>query len=311
MSDHSPHLEYFNVAANEAMGLEAHQMAYWRWSSTEAKRLVVCVHGLTRQGRDFDVLAKAIVQAYAQRGESVCVICPDVVGRGHSQWLKNPMHYLPVTYAWGLKSLIDSLCGQHAFGSVDWVGTSMGGIIGMLVCGVQGLQTKEPISRLVLNDVGPVVSWTFIKYLKTYLGKGDAFESLDKGVEALRLIASGFGPHTSEEWFALSQPMFKQNDAGQWIFHYDPQIAAPFVQITEESSLAAEHAMWQVYDQIGAQVLLIKGELSELMSDQDALHMSDRGPRAKVFTVNGVGHAPTLMHEEQIKILLDFLIHCG
>ncbi len=308
MTLQEPQLCSFTVQAVEATQLESHRIAYWRWGSLQASKIIICVHGLTRQGRDFDVLARTLLGSYKEMGEEVLILCPDVVGRGKSDWLTQPAHYQPPTYAYGLKSLLDELSNQNGCKSIDWVGTSMGGIIGMLMCGVDALKPQVPIRRLVLNDVGPVVRWEFIERLKSYVGKGSTYLSLEEGVEALRQIFKGFGPHSKEEWTQLSLPMLKEIEGSRWVLHYDNQIVVPIELMTREGSIAAEKTMWSIYDQINCETLLIKGEESELMSSENAQEMCSRGPKPLLYTVPGVGHAPTLIHDDQLKMLNNFLV---
>jgi len=300
---------HFQVTASEQLKLESHRLAYYQWGDPLSKHLIVCVHGLTRLGRDFDVLAQCLLEAYEQQGRSVQVICPDVVGRGKSDWLSNAMSYQLPTYAYGLKGLLDHLIDSYNAQQIDWVGTSMGGLIGMLICGVDAFKPKVPVRRLVLNDVGPVVQWGFIERLKTYLGQGERFGSAEQGVQKLAEIFKTFGPHTPEQWKALSLPLLRQEGEGRWTFHYDTKIAEPVQQMTLESSKAAEQVMWSIYDQISCEVLLIRGANSDLLTPHDAEQMCSRGPRPKLYSVQGVGHAPTLVQEDQLKVVKEFLLH--
>lgn len=312
MTNHSPIGLRFQVPAltqaEPAKSLQAHQIAYTRYGDVGANHIVICVHGLTRRGSDFDILARSLIHEYEIRGKAVQVICPDVVGRGDSDWLKNPSQYQLPTYAYGLKCLLDQLCFDSKVTSLDWVGTSMGGLIGMLVGGLEVFHLHVPIRRLVLNDVGPVVQWQFIERLKTYLGVQERFDSVQAGVEKLAQIYKSFGPHSAAQWQALSVPMLKPLGAGGWLFHYDPLIAEPVRAMTPQSASQAEAAMWSIYDNIKAETLLIRGVDSDLLTMKDALEMSARGPRAKLTNIEGVGHAPTLVQEDQLKILKDFLI---
>lgn len=303
-----PVLEQFIVPASELMQTESHRVAYHAWGSPDARRMVVCVHGLSRQGRDFDALAQGLLGAYAARGESVRVICPDVVGRGQSSWLSRAGAYQIPTYAFGLKCMIDNLTARTPTQSIDWVGTSMGGLIGMLICAVDSFLLNTPIRRLVLNDVGPMVRWSFIERLKSYLGLPEVFASQQAGFDRLADIFKGFGPHTQEQWAQLSRPMLKRANAGEWIMHYDPKIAEPLKRMNEESALAAEQGMWQIYDQISCETLLIRGEQSDLLREDDAALMCSRGPKPLLYSVPGVGHAPTLVQEEQITRVTEFLV---
>lgn len=299
---------HFQVSANESMKLEAHRLAYYQWGDPKAQHLVICVHGLTRQGRDFDVLAQCLLDTYARGGESVQIICPDVVGRGGSDWLREPMSYQLPTYAYGLKSLMDHLIESSGARSVDWVGTSMGGLIGMLVCSVDAFKLKVPVRRLVLNDVGPVVQWSFIERLNTYLGQGERFNDEESGIQRLAEIFKSFGPHTHDQWAALSRPLLKKTEQNNWIFHYDPRIAEPVKQMTLESSKAAEQVMWTIYDQISCETLLIRGANSDLLTQEDAAMMCSRGPKPDFYSVDGVGHAPTLIAEDQLLRVKNFLV---
>ncbi len=277
-------------------------MAYWDWPASDQGQpghVVVCVHGLSRQGRDFDVLARALQP-------HVRVVCPDVAGRGRSDWLADPMAYQIPTYVADMVALLAHLRTQGAQ-TIDWVGTSMGGLIGMALAAHSALG----IRKLVLNDVGPVIEAAALLRIGTYLGKGPDFASLQEGADYLWSILSAFGPHTPQEWLALSKPLFRQVD-GRWHLHYDPAIAVPFRAFTEESAREAaaqgEALMWQIYDHITAPTLLLRGAQSDLLTAATAEAMTQRGPRTRLVTVEGVGHAPTLVHAEQVDVVTSFLL---
>lgn len=278
------------------------RMAYWDWPASDQGQpghVVVCVHGLSRQGRDFDVLARALQP-------HVRVVCPDVAGRGRSDWLADPMAYQIPTYVADMVALLAHLRAQGAQ-TIDWVGTSMGGLIGMALAAHSALG----IRKLVLNDVGPVIEAAALLRIGTYLGKGPDFASLQEGTDYLWSILSAFGPHTPQEWLALSEPLFRQVD-GRWHLHYDPAIAVPFRAFTEESAHEAaaqgEALMWQIYDHITAPTLLLRGAQSDLLTAATAEAMTQRGPRTRLVTVEGVGHAPTLVHAEQVDVVTSFLL---
>ena len=280
-------------------------MAYWSWGESSAPHVVLCVHGLTRQGRDFDLLAQALVAAAKDANlPAIRVICPDVVGRGKSDWLQDPMGYQFAQYAGDMAVLIQSLNAQHPIERLDWVGTSMGGVIGMLLA---AQQLPTPVRHLVLNDIGPVVSWSSILNMKTYVGQVGKFESVQQAANAMWEISKSFGPHTAEEWLALSQNMVRRLEDGTYTLHYDPALREPIRAVTQEQAQVGEAALWQVYDLIQCQTLLIHGAESELLSLSAVREMQQRGPRAQVASVQGVGHAPTLTHEDQIDIVLQFL----
>ena len=280
-------------------------MAYASWGPANAAHVVFCVHGLTRQGRDFDILAQALVAAAeAAQLPPVRVICPDVVGRGRSDWLPDPMGYQFPQYASDMAVLIQSLNSQHPIERLDWVGTSMGGVIGMLLA---AQDMPVPIRNLVLNDIGPPVSWKSIQFMQTYVGEVGRFASVQDAANAMWEVSKSFGPHTSAEWLALSQHMVKRLDDGAYCLHYDPQLRVPIRAVTEEATKAGEAMLWQIYDAVRCKTLLIHGAQSELLSVDAVKAMTQRGPRVQVATVEGVGHAPTLTHQDQIDIVLAFL----
>ena len=278
-------------------------MAYWQWGDASVAHVVVCVHGLSRQGRDFDVLARALCERSAA---PIRVVCPDMVGRGRSDWLKDPMHYQLPTYAADIVALLAALKPT----TLDWVGTSMGGLIGMVVCGQAGLPVPAPVRRLVLNDVGPVIQWQALQRIGQYLGNTGRFESVEQAADAMRAISIGFGPHTPAQWLALSQAMVRPiNDAsGALTLHYDPAIAVPFGAVTQASAEQGEAMLWQQYDNISAQTLLLRGAQSDLLSHDTALAMTQRGPQARLVQFAGVGHAPTLVALDQVDVVSAFLL---
>ena len=280
-------------------------MAYASWGPANAAHVVFCVHGLTRQGRDFDILAQALVAAAeAAQLPPIRVICPDVVGRGRSDWLPDPMGYQFPQYASDMAVLIQSLNSQHPIERLDWVGTSMGGVIGMLLA---AQEMPVPIRNLVLNDIGPPVSWKSIQFMQTYVGEVGRFASVQDAANAMWEVSKSFGPHTPAEWLALSQHMVKRLDDGTYCLHYDPQLRVPIRAVTEEATKAGEAMLWQIYDAVRCKTLLIHGAQSELLSVDAVKAMTQRGPRVQVATLEGVGHAPTLTHQDQIDIVLAFL----
>jgi pimeloyl-ACP methyl ester carboxylesterase len=278
-------------------------MAYWQWGDASAARVVLCVHGLSRQGRDFDVLAQALC---ARSGTPIRVVCPDVVGRGHSDWLKDPMGYQVPNYAADMLALL----AQLKPATLDWVGTSMGGLIGMVVCGQPGLPTPVQVRRLVLNDVGPVIQWQAIQRIGQYLGDTGRFDSVEQAADAMRSISTTFGPHTGAQWLALSRPMLRPlgDGTGALTLHYDPAITTPFAGVTEASAAQGEALLWQLYDAISAQTLLLRGAQSDLLSRDTAMAMTRRGPKARLVEFDGVGHAPTLVQPDQVAVVSDFLL---
>lgn len=283
-------------------------MAWWQWGGDESEHVLVCAHGLSRQGRDFDVLAQAVLERAAEFGRPLRVICPDVVGRGESDWLKDPMGYQFTTYVGDMLGMLAKLHQDSAIGTLDWLGTSMGGIIGMSLAGMPGLPLPVPIHRLVLNDVGPSIEWSALERIGEYLGKSGSFSTVEQGAEAMRAISASFGPHTDAQWLALSRPMLRALPEGGFRLHYDPAIAIPYSHMTREVSVQGEAALWQIYDQITAETLILRGADSDLLSPDTVRAMRDRGPRPRAVEFAGVGHAPTLVAPEQVQVVLDFLL---
>jgi pimeloyl-ACP methyl ester carboxylesterase len=277
-----------------------HWMAYWQWGEPSADHVIICAHGLSRQGRDFDVLAQALCDAAPGK---LRVVCPDVVGRGKSDWLQEPMGYQIPQYAADMIALMVQLQPK----TLDWVCTSMGGLIGMVISGQPDLPLPVPVRKLILNDVGPALEWTAIQRIGLYLGKAGQFDSVQQAADAMWAISSSFGPHSSEQWLALSQAMVKPSGAG-FTLHYDPAIAIPFASATEESTKQGEAMLWALYDNIKAQTLITRGAESDLLSVATAQAMTQRGPKAQLVEFSGVGHAPTFIAADQVKTVVDFLI---
>ena len=292
----------------------SHRMAYWQWGDPDSPHVVLCVHGLTRQGRDFDVLARALCQRATDAGTSLRVICPDVVGRGQSNCLKDPAGYQIPAYAADMLALLAKLQAEAPIGVLDWVGTSMGGLIGLVICGQPDLPLPQRVRKLVLNDVGPTVEWSALQRIGTYLGKSGEFDSVQQAADAMWAISSSFGPHTPEQWLALSTPMLRpviNSDPSapkRWTLHYDPAIAEPFRAATETATTEGQALLWRLYDQISAETLLLRGLDSDLLSPDTARAMTQRGPRARLVEFKGVGHAPTMTSGDQIAVVADFLM---
>ncbi|MDR7148714.1 pimeloyl-ACP methyl ester carboxylesterase [Hydrogenophaga palleronii] len=301
-----PSLKFLPVGDPAAVGGAARRLAYWDWPSLndQAKHTVVCVHGLSRQGRDFDTLAQSLQPTSR-------VVAVDVAGRGHSDWLADPMAYQVPTYVADLAALILALRAESPGITMDWVGTSMGGLIGLAIAAQPALAPR----RLVLNDVGPVIQWAALQRIGTYLGKNPQFESEQAACDYLASISTGFGPHTAAQWHALCVPMLRHQE-GKWRLHYDPAIAQPLLALLnssdEEAALRSvkegENALWRLYDAITSETLLLRGAESDLLSHETALLMSRRGPMAECIEFAGVGHAPTLIADEQVNAVRRFLL---
>jgi pimeloyl-ACP methyl ester carboxylesterase len=264
-------------------------MAYLEWGDPVNPRALVCVHGLTRCARDFDFLAAALAERYR-------VVCPDVAGRGDSEWLASPMEYAVANYVNHMVTLIARLDVE----SVHWVGTSLGGLIGMTLAALPG----SPIERLVLNDVGPVLTAASLERIGSYLGQWPPLPDLAAAEQFVRAVSATFGPHSDAEWRFLTEHVVRKNADGSLRMHYDPAIAVPFkAQVTHE-----DMELWKFYDAVRCPTLLVRGEQSDLLRRETALEMGRRGPRARLVEIPGVGHAPTLIRAEQIAIVKEFLL---
>ena len=266
-----------------------HRMAYRERGDPRNRNALVCVHGLARTGRDFDELARALCGQFR-------VVCPDIAGRGDSDRLPDAMLYGWPQYVGDLVTLIARLDVE----SVSWVGTSMGGLVGMALASLKG----TPISRLVLNDAGPLISRVSLERIGTYLGKAPQFPSIEKADEYVRAVSAPFGPHSDAQWRFLTETWLRQNEDGTWRAHYDPRIAEPFRAALSDK----DTDLWALYDAVQCPTLLLRGEHSDLISRATAAEMARRGPKARVVEIKGVGHAPTLMQPDQIAVVREFLL---
>ena len=264
-----------------------HRIAYLEWGDPRNRDVLLCVHGLTRTGRDFDALARALCGQFR-------VVCPDIAGRGDSDRLPDPLLYALPQYVADMVTLIARLDVD----GVNWLGTSMGGLIGMAL----GAQTGAPLKRLVLNDSGPLITHASLERIASYVGKAPAFASVEQAEQYIRSISAPFGPHSDAQWRFLTETWLRKNPDGSWRAHYDPRIAEP--RLVPEGDLE----LWGLYDAVRCPTVLLRGESSDLLTRDTATQMTRRGPQARVVEIRGVGHAPTLMHADQIAIVRDFLI---
>lgn len=264
-----------------------HKVAYVEWGDPDNGRVLLCVHGLTRQGRDFDTIARALAERYR-------IACPDVVGRGKSDWLVDRAGYGYPQYCADINALIARLDVDE----VDWLGTSMGGLIGMMMAAM----SETPIRRLVMNDIGPFIPKRGLARLATYVGKDPRFASLDEAIAYMRQVAAGFGKLDDAGWRHLTIHSVEQEPDGRWRLRYDPAIGAPFqVEL-------ADVDLWSVWDRVSCPTLVLRGTETDLLLPETAEEMARRGPKAKIVEVPGCGHAPSLMAPDQIAIVRDFLL---
>ncbi|SPA00482.1 D-(-)-3-hydroxybutyrate oligomer hydrolase [Cupriavidus taiwanensis] len=271
-----------------------HRMAYHEWGDPANPRVLVCAHGLTRTGRDFDGVARALCGDYR-------VVCPDVVGRGRSEWLADANGYVVPQYVSDMVTLIARLNVEK----VDWFGTSMGGLIGM---GLAGLR-KSPVRRLLLNDVGPRIAPSAVERIGAYLGLPVRFKTFEEGLAYLQTISASFGRHSAEQWRELNAAILKPMqgaDGLEWGLHYDPQLAVPFRKSTPEAIAAGEAALWRSFEAIEAPVLVVRGAQSDLLLRETVAEMVARGQHVSSVEVPDVGHAPTFVDPAQIAIVRQF-----
>lgn len=263
-------------------------MAYTEWGDSRNPRVLMCVHGLTRNGRDFDDLARALAADYR-------VVCPDVVGRGRSSWLPVKSDYQFPVYVADMVTLIARLDVE----TVHWVGTSMGGLIGMVLASLP----DTPIRRLVLNDVGPEITVASLQRIGEYLGNAPLFPSVEAAEAYTRAVSATFGPLHDEQWRHLTLHSIKEVEGG-WAMRYDPGLAEPY----RAAAGGTDIDLWSIYEAIRCPTLLVRGAESDLLLSATAREMTRRGPRAELFEVAGVGHAPVLMDTAQIVPIRDFLL---
>jgi len=264
-----------------------HRMAYGEWGERSNPKVLVCVHGLSRNGRDFDALAQALASDYR-------VICPDVVGRGRSDWLRDPTGYTIPQYVADMMVLIARLDVE----TVHWLGTSMGGLIGMVLASLE----NTPVTRLLLNDVGPEISSASIRRIGEYIGRAPKFDSYDDAEKYIRLVSAPFGTLTNEQWRQLTESSLRLTPDGRHELCYDPGIGETFRRDAEAFDL------WPIYDRVRCPTLVMRGAESDLLTPQTVRAMGARGPRPTVVEVPGVGHAPMFMDEAQIACVRDFLL---
>ena len=306
-----PRLDYVTCASPAGL----HRMAYWEWGDPASDQVVICVHGLTRTGRDFDELALRLADRYR-------VVCPDVVGRGASDWLSNPAFYTIAQYAADMVTLLARLRPARLY----WVGTSMGGLIGMALSGSatmarairsngactgghpQALPDAGAIrfDKLVLNDVGPRLDAQALQRIGSYIGVPGEFDSFAQAVQAVREGAATFGPHTDAQWETFTRRVYRECN-GKWVKHYDLGLAAPLAAQGPAVLAAGEQLLWQAYDAVDCPILILRGAESDLLSAETLAEMQARNPRARAVSFEGVGHAPTLMTPGQIEPVTQFV----
>lgn len=288
-----------------------HRMAYWEWGDPDNDRVLLCVHGLTRTGRDFDLLARALQDTYR-------VVCPDVVGRGRSDWLIDPVGYTVPQYVADMVSLIARLNATR----IDWVGTSMGGLIGLGLAGAAvagphlrpnrgayglGSSADIPLGRMVFNDIGPMLDLDGLSRIASYVSEDIRFDHFQQAADYVQATSQGFGPHDADGWRALAEHVFNEQD-GQWVKHYDLRMGQAFDLQTPQVIEVAETLLWQAWDHLPMPTLVLRGAQSDILAADTLRDMLARNKNAQAVEFPGVGHAPTLRSDDQIAAVCQFLL---
>jgi pimeloyl-ACP methyl ester carboxylesterase len=263
-----------------------HRVVYYEWGDPANDRVVVCVHGVSRNGRDFDVLGEALAGTHR-------VLAVDMPGRGASAWLANANDYTFPTYLTTLTALI----ARSGATRVSWVGTSMGALLGM----VMAAQPETPVRRLVVNDAGPVIEAAALARIRDYLGLAPTFATFAEAETYIRAVSAPFGALTDAQWEHLTRTSIAQKADGTFAMTYDPDIAVPF------RATAAPPDLWPIWDAIHCPVLVLRGASSDLLSPATAQAMTQRGPKARLLEFPGIGHAPMLLSRDQYDPVVEFL----
>jgi len=294
-----------------------HRIAYTEWGDPRNSHVVLCGHGLTRNRHDFDFLAASLSREFR-------VVCLDFAGRGDSDWLPSSEDYRFSLYERDAATLVSRVTAPRREGlfdrldaalfgadrtiTVDWIGTSMGGLVGMALAG----RRNTPIRRLVLNDVGPMVPWSGLVRIKGYTGKTDRFATLDEAESYLREVCAPFGDLSDEQWRHLAEHSVRRLDGDVYGLNYDPEIIGVLRQgrhldMPLGARLMEGVDLWSTWDAVTAPTLVLRGAESDVLTARVAAEMSRRGPRATVIEFPGVGHAPALMDLAQIDPIRAFL----
>ncbi|MGH6893382.1 MAG: alpha/beta fold hydrolase [Dongiaceae bacterium] len=263
-----------------------HRMRYLEWGANDGRPAVLCVHGLTPNAHDFDRLAERLARRFR-------VIAVDVVGRGGSDWLTDPAHYAYAQYQADMAALIARLDVER----VHWVGTSMGGLIGLFMAAMP----KTPLVSLFMNDVGPVIPKAALQRIADYVGLDNRFASIEAFERHIRKVHAPFGPLTDDEWAHLVRHGHRPLPDGSFGMAYDPAIADNF-----EKGIA-DVDLWAFWDRIAVPTFVLRGAESDILSAATTEEMTRRGPRPRIVELAGIGHAPALMAEDQIALIESWL----
>jgi pimeloyl-ACP methyl ester carboxylesterase len=263
-----------------------HKIHYLEWGNSRNPKVIICVHGLSRNARDFDFLAQELAKDYR-------VISVDMPGRGLSDHFASSEFYNFSQYVTDLVTLI----ARMDVSSLDWIGTSMGGLLGMIIAS----KPNNPIKRLVLNDIGPFVSSESMIKIRNYIGITPNLQNFEKATKYISQILRPFGDLSSEQWQHLALHSTKQLEDGSYILSYDPKIATAFSENPQDIDL------WNFWNEVSCPTLLLRGEKSEILTQEIAKKMQDEKGQITFAEFKNIGHAPSLMEEEQIEVIRNWL----
>ena len=288
---------YFHALGNGSF----HRIAYTEWGHAANPHAVVCVHGLARNSRDFDYLAAALTPEYR-------VACMDVAGRGESDWLENKSEYTFSTYQSDAAAML-ARASAPLSSQIDWVGTSMGGLIGLFLAA----KRNSPIRRLVLNDVGALIPWSALFRMKGYITRGRRFSSESEVEAYLREVCAPFGPLSDEQWRHLARHSARHGDDSHYHLRYDPAVGEGLHgHIDPEFPIGPDLMrgidLWNVWSKLECPTLVLRGAQSEVLLPTTLAEMRARKPDVEIVEFPGVGHAPALMSADQIRVVKDFLL---
>ncbi len=264
------------------------RLGYLEWGASDAERTALCIHGISRNAHDFNWLGRELAKAGWR------VIAIDMVGRGASQWLDDPAGYAVPVYIQHIAHVVSAL----DLGEVDWIGTSMGGMIGMVAASVGAI----PMRRLVLNDIGPFIASDVIAGIIERVREVPEFKDEDAIKAFLMERFAPFGPVTDKQWSYFAHHSARRDADGDLRLVCDPAIAAPLA-----NQEPADVDLWEVYDAIKVPTLVVRGGVSEVLDQPTAEAMMTRGPRATLVTFHGITHPLWLADDEQMHLVRDWL----
>ena len=267
---------------------DTHQIFWREWGDAQSSKILFCVHGLTRNSKDFDPLAKRLAQSGYR------VIAPDMVGRGESNWLENPLDYGMHQYVADCQALIRHL----QISKLNWLGTSMGGLIGIVLAS----QDNPPIQSLILNDIGPFVPASALQKIAHYVGQHVYFRLWQDAYDYILETYQAYGISDEKDWWYLTRCSFHESEDGLITRNYDPAIATAFQGISEQ-----DVDIWSLYARIDTPVMVLRGALSEVLLKSTAMRMMETRPHADIYEFSDIGHAPALLDSGQISIIESYL----